>query len=109
METASDPDSDDQLCVRIWWSLILMERWHATGTGKPAQIPDTSVVAPPGLENILGEVCFYLISKSPATASWVNMVLIRSQGYLSFSTVSRMWSRTCSLVPLRQSRPWLLS
>lgn len=63
MESASEPDSDDQLCVRIWWSLILMDRWHAAGTGKPAQIPDSSVVAPPGLENILGEVCFYLVRK----------------------------------------------
>ncbi|KAK7428345.1 Glucose-responsive transcription factor [Neonectria magnoliae] len=64
MESASEPDSDDQLCVRIWWSLILMDRWHAAGTGKPAQIPDSSVVAPPGLENILGEVCFYLVRLS---------------------------------------------
>lgn len=64
MESASEPDSDDQLCVRIWWSLILMDRWHAAGTGKPAHIPDSSVVAPPGLENILGEVCFYLVRLS---------------------------------------------
>jgi hypothetical protein len=63
MESASEPDSDDQLCVRIWWSLILMDRWYAAGTGKPAQIPDSSVVAPPGLENMLGEVCFYLVRK----------------------------------------------
>ncbi|KPM42876.1 hypothetical protein AK830_g3686 [Neonectria ditissima] len=64
MESASELDSDDQLCVRIWWSLILMDRWHAAGTGKPALIPDSSVVAPPGLENILGEVCFYLVRLS---------------------------------------------
>ncbi|KAI8674837.1 Zn(2)-C6 fungal-type domain-containing protein [Fusarium keratoplasticum] len=64
MESASEPDSDDQLCVRIWWSLILMDRWYAAGTGKPAQIPDSSVVAPPGLENMLGEVCFYLVRLS---------------------------------------------
>ncbi|KAF4453496.1 n-terminal binuclear zn cluster-containing dna-containing protein [Fusarium austroafricanum] len=57
----SDSDSDDQLSVRIWWSLILMDRWHAAGTGKPPLIPDSSTVAPPGLENILGEVCFYLV------------------------------------------------
>lgn len=63
IETASDLDSDDQLCVRIWWSLILMDRWHAAGSGKPSIIPDSSVVAPPGLENILGEVCFYLVRK----------------------------------------------
>lgn len=64
IETAAEPDSDDQLCVRIWWSLVLMDRWYAAGTGKPVHIPDRSVVAPPGLENILGEVCFYLVRKS---------------------------------------------
>ncbi|CAM1501854.1 Fc.00g038380.m01.CDS01 [Cosmosporella sp. VM-42] len=60
IETESEPDSDDQLCVRIWWSLILMDRWHAAGSGKPSFIPDNCVVSPPGLENMLGEVCFYL-------------------------------------------------
>ncbi|UKZ49963.1 hypothetical protein TrVGV298_004218 [Trichoderma virens] len=64
IESASESDSDDQLCVRIWWSLVLMDRWHAAGTGKPAQIPDSSVVAPGGLENTLGEVCYYLIRLS---------------------------------------------
>ncbi|KAJ4254349.1 Glucose-responsive transcription factor [Fusarium torreyae] len=64
MESVLDSDSDDQLSVRIWWSLILMDRWYAAGTGKPPLIPDSSVVAPPGLENILGEVCFYLVRLS---------------------------------------------
>jgi hypothetical protein len=61
MEMASELDSDDQLCVRIWWSLVLMDRWHAAGSGKPALIPDSSAVAPPGLDNLLGEVSFHLI------------------------------------------------
>ncbi|CAJ0547743.1 Ff.00g044970.m01.CDS01 [Fusarium sp. VM40] len=64
MESVEESDSDDQLSVRIWWSLILMDRWHATGTGKPPLIPDSSVVAPAGLENILGESCFYLVRMS---------------------------------------------
>ncbi|KAK1251765.1 hypothetical protein MKX07_007244 [Trichoderma sp. CBMAI-0711] len=64
IESASETDSDDQLCVRIWWSLVLMDRWHAAGTGKPSLIPDSSVVAPAGLENTLGEVCYYLIRLS---------------------------------------------
>ncbi|KOS19868.1 putative transcriptional regulatory protein [Escovopsis weberi] len=64
IESASEQDTDDQLCVRIWWSLVLMDRWHAAGTGKPSQIPDYSVVAPAGLENAVGEVCFYLIRLS---------------------------------------------
>ena len=61
IETDSEPDSDDHLYIRIWWSVVLMDRWFAAGSGKPSTIPDSSVVAPPGLENILGEICFYLI------------------------------------------------
>lgn len=64
VDVASEQDSDEQLCMRLWWSLVLMDRWHAAGTGKPSQIPDSSTVAPPGLVNVLGEGCFHLIRKS---------------------------------------------
>ena len=60
-EAAQDADSDDQLQVRMWWSLVLMDRWHAAGTGQPSQIPDSSAVFPAGLEATLGEVPFHLI------------------------------------------------
>lgn len=60
---SADPDSDDQLSVKIWWSLVMMDRWHAAGTGKPAQIPDSSVVARAGLQATVGEVCFHFIRK----------------------------------------------
>lgn len=65
VDLSAEHDSDDQLCVRIWWSLVLMDRWHAAGTGQPPQIPDRSAVVPAGLENIIGEVSFHLIRKSP--------------------------------------------
>lgn len=60
----SEPDSDENLCMRIWWSLVLMDRWHAVGTGKPVLISDASVVIPPGLESVVGDSCYYLIRKS---------------------------------------------
>ncbi|PHH86622.1 hypothetical protein CDD83_9977 [Cordyceps sp. RAO-2017] len=56
----TDPDSEDMLALKLWWSIIMMDRWHAAGTGKPALIPDSSVVARAGLQTILGEVCFHL-------------------------------------------------
>lgn len=62
-DDAEGAESDDALCVRIWWSLVLMDRWYAAGTGKPSQIPDHSVVAHAGLENTVGETCFYFIRK----------------------------------------------
>lgn len=110
MESASEPDSDDQLCVRIWWSLILMDRWHAAGTGKPAMIPDSSVVAPPGLENMLGEVCFYLIRKSWTARIAFHKVTNRvPQAYPNSSTGSHMLCRRCSRERQQRSSQWLLS
>lgn len=60
LESAGEPDSDEHLCIRIWWSLVLMDRWHAVGTGQPVLIPSTSVVAPAGLEVVTGDLCFQL-------------------------------------------------
>ncbi|OAA50617.1 C6 finger domain-containing protein [Metarhizium rileyi] len=64
LDSTAEHDSDDQLCVRIWWSLVLMDRWHAAGTGQPSQIPDRSAVVPAGLENVIGEVSFHLLRLS---------------------------------------------
>jgi hypothetical protein len=61
MVAAAEPDSDTQLCVRIWWALVLLDRWHAAGTGKPMLIPESSVVIPEGLEGVVGESRYYLI------------------------------------------------
>lgn len=68
MAAAAEPDSDMQLCVRIWWSLVLLDRWHAAGTGKPTLIPDSSVVIPAGLDAIVGESRYYLIREFTRSA-----------------------------------------
>ena len=64
-DSLSELDSDDQLSARIWWSLVLMDRWHAAGTGTPSHVPDSSVIIPALLETVVVEVCFHLIRKSP--------------------------------------------
>jgi hypothetical protein len=64
VDSVLELDSDEQLCVRMYWSLVLMDRWHAVGAGKAAQIPDTSAVPPPRLASILGETCFQLVRLS---------------------------------------------
>ncbi|PHH66547.1 hypothetical protein CDD81_7022 [Ophiocordyceps australis] len=58
---SSDADSEDQLIVKIWLSLVLMDRWHAVGTGKRALIPQSSIVMHAGIQDTVGEVCFHLI------------------------------------------------
>ncbi|KAF3801699.1 Glucose transport transcription regulator RGT1 [Colletotrichum gloeosporioides] len=57
-------DTDSQLRVRIWWSLVLLDRWHAVGTAVPCLIRDESVVVVPGLKAIVGEVPLLLIRAS---------------------------------------------
>ncbi|KHO01668.1 C6 finger domain-containing protein [Metarhizium album ARSEF 1941] len=64
VDSTTEHDSHDQLCVRIWWSLVLMDRWHAAGTGQPTQIPDRSAIVPAYLENVIGEVPFHLLRLS---------------------------------------------
>lgn len=61
IEPESDMDSEDNLLMRIWLSMVLMDRFHSVGTNKPTMIPDYSVVIPPGTKNIVGETCFYLL------------------------------------------------
>jgi hypothetical protein len=71
VEPPSEIDSEDELGVRIWFSLVLMDRWYAAGTGRPALIPDSSVVIPPGLVETVGETCFHLIREWTCTYTHV--------------------------------------
>jgi hypothetical protein len=59
-----DSESDDRLQVRVWWTLVLLDRWNAIGTGTPSLIRDDSVVVPSGLQAIIGELPFMLIRKA---------------------------------------------
>lgn len=52
-ESVSETDSDAQLIVRIWWSLVMIDRWHAVGRSRRPLIPDASVVAPPRRADVL--------------------------------------------------------
>ncbi|KYK55178.1 binuclear Zn cluster-containing/DNA binding domain-containing protein [Drechmeria coniospora] len=61
---SADTDSEDQLSIKIWWSLVMMDRWYAAGMGRPSQIPDSSVVAQAGLQATVGEVCFHFLRLS---------------------------------------------
>ncbi|KAK4153067.1 glucose transport transcription regulator RGT1 [Chaetomidium leptoderma] len=56
-----DPNSDDNVALRAWWVLVMLDRWNAVGLGMPTLISNDNVVVPPGLEHIAGEVVFMLI------------------------------------------------
>jgi hypothetical protein len=62
-----DLNSDENVALRTWWVLVMLDRWNAIGMATPPTINDYSVVVQPGLKHIVGEVVFVLIRKFPAT------------------------------------------
>lgn len=59
-----DPDSDERLARRIWWALVIMDRWHASSTSSPTLIPDGSVVVFPDDQALLGDSLYTIARKS---------------------------------------------
>lgn len=63
-QSENDPDSEEKLARRIWWSLVIIDRWHAASTSSPLMIPDTSVVVFPEDQVLLGDNLYHLARKS---------------------------------------------
>lgn len=57
--SAGDDDTEEKLSRRLWWSLVIMDRWHASSTASPLLIPDGSVVVYPDDQPILGESLYH--------------------------------------------------
>ena len=55
-----DPDTDEKVARRIWWSLFVMDRWNSASTSSPALIPDTASVLYPDDLPLLGDVLWNL-------------------------------------------------
>jgi hypothetical protein len=60
-----DLDMEDKVALRAWWSLVMLDRWHAVGAALPAQIPNDTVVILPGLKYLMGEGPFTLLCEPP--------------------------------------------
>lgn len=55
-----DPDSDESLGRRVWWCLVIIDRWHAVSTSSPLMIPDSSVVLFQEDKMLLGETGYQI-------------------------------------------------
>jgi hypothetical protein len=55
-----DLDSDENVAIRSWWTLVILDRWNAISTASPSFIPNDSVVILPALSNLLGENVYHL-------------------------------------------------
>jgi hypothetical protein len=57
--TAEDPDGDEQLGRRLWWSLVIVDRLFASASSCPALIPDSSAVLLTEDQKVLGEQTYH--------------------------------------------------
>lgn len=60
---SDDPDSDERLCRRIWLSLVILDKWHASSMSSPVMIPDDSVVIRPEDQVLMGDAVYHLTRK----------------------------------------------
>lgn len=65
-KSESDPDSDESIGRRIWWGLVIMDRWQSASTSSPLLIPDSSIVVDSEDKDLLGESVYQLARKSLA-------------------------------------------
>lgn len=72
--TKPDPDSDENVAARAWWTLIMLDRWNAISTSSPLFIPNDSVVILPSLNTLLGEGAFHLARKFRRVSSLLSWV-----------------------------------
>lgn len=60
----ANPDSDEKVARRIWWSLYIMDRWNAASSSSPVMIPDTASVLYPDDLPLLGDTLWNLARKN---------------------------------------------
>lgn len=58
-----DPDSDERLLRKIWWSLVIMDSWYAASVAAPHMIPEDVYVVFASEKPDLGEHLYHLIRK----------------------------------------------
>lgn len=70
-----DPDSEKNIALRAWWTLVALDRWNAVGTAAPSMI-SSDVVVTPGLRNIMGDVVYNYTSEFVWSNDGVGELLI---------------------------------
>lgn len=60
-----DPNSDVNVRIRLWWSLVVLDRWNAISMGTPTMTHRQAAVVQSGVPEILGQVPWLLLRASP--------------------------------------------
>ncbi|KAH8601361.1 hypothetical protein B0O99DRAFT_681385 [Bisporella sp. PMI_857] len=53
-------ESEDDVRRRLWWILVIMDRWHAASTAGPIQIPEQACVLHPEDQMLLKDKFYHL-------------------------------------------------
>ncbi len=64
-----DPDMNDRLALRAWWTLVALDRWNAAGTARPMLIPQDSLALSQGLKSLYGGESGYMFLSKQSSAS----------------------------------------
>ncbi|KAJ1324940.1 glucose transport transcription regulator RGT1 [Microdochium nivale] len=60
IDTELDLDCEENIRVRSWWTLVMLDRWNAIASASPLFIPNDSVVLVPDMSLVLGESVYHL-------------------------------------------------
>lgn len=83
-----DSDSDENVAIRTWWALIMLDRWHAISLATPKFIPNDMVVILPGLQHLIGESAYHFVRLSNILGHFA-LVALKSPHTMSFQPDSR--------------------
>lgn len=83
-----DSDSDENVAIRTWWVLIMLDRWHAISLATPKFIPNDMVVILPGLRNLVGESAYHFIRLSNILGHFA-LLALKTPQTMSFQTDAR--------------------
>jgi len=59
----NNSDSEEALIRRIWWTLVIIDRWHALSTSTPVRIPEEAISLY-AEDRLMGDDFYHLARKS---------------------------------------------
>ncbi|KXJ89702.1 hypothetical protein Micbo1qcDRAFT_121397 [Microdochium bolleyi] len=79
IDTELDLDCEENIRVRSWWALVMLDRWNAIATASPLLIPNESVVLVPDMSLVLGESVYHLARLSKILGHFAPVALAPPQ------------------------------
>lgn len=75
MGEVDNPQSEQCIRVRAWWTLVVLDRWNALSTATPLIISGDTVVLPHNLKPIVGEANYRFTCEFPGM-EWESAIML---------------------------------